>query len=111
MGESKFWLLYKGEGQFPVVIVGADEEPMLQVLIEDEPTPMLVDTGTTCTCVSQQYATRLPMSNKFVETIGFSGIKQLIRMTAEGSEINEIRIPIEVSCQNPLNLLGREALC
>ena len=72
----------KWEGQFPVVIVAADEEPMLQVLIEDEPTPMLVDTGATYTCVSQQYATHLPMSNKFVETIGFSKIKQLVQMTA-----------------------------
>ena len=94
--------------------MGADEEPMLQVLIEDEPTLMLVDTGATYTCVSQQYATHLPMSNKLVETIGFSGYKQLIqiatpvRLSTEGSEI---RIPIAVSCQTPLNLLGREALC
>ena len=92
----------KGEGQFPVVIVGADEEPML------------VDTGATYTCVSQQYATHLPMSNKFVETIGFSGTKQLIRMTAPvrlSTEGSEITIPIGVSCQTPLNFLGREALC
>ena len=31
-----------------------------------------------------------------------------MRLSTEGSEI---RIPIGVSCQTPLNLLGREALC
>ena len=94
--------------------MGADEEPMLQVLIEDEPTPMLVVTGATHTCVSQQYATHLPMSNKFVETIGFLGIKQLVQKTAPvhlSTEGSEIRIPIGVSCQTPFNLLGIEALC
>ena len=103
-----------GESQLPVAIVGADKEPLLQVQIEGKQTPMLVDTGATYTCVSPNYATHLPMSEKFVATVGFSGIKQLIQMTAPvriTTDESETKIPILVSDQTPINLLGRDALC
>lgn len=56
----------------------------------------------------------LPLSGKFVKTVGFSGIRQLIPTTAPvrlAVEGDEIKIPILVSEQTPINLLGRDALC
>lgn len=63
-----------------MMAVEADEEPMLRVQIEGKQTPMLVDIEATHTCASPKYATHLPMSNRFFETVGFLGQKQLIQM-------------------------------
>ena len=96
------------------MIVGADAEPMLQVVIEDKQTPMLVDTGDAYTCVSQKHATHLPMSNKFVETMGYSGIKQLTQVAAPvhlAKEGIEIIKPVLVSHQTLINLLARDVPC
>lgn len=103
-----------GGGQFPLITTGADTEPMLEVKIENKQTAMLVDTGATHTCVSPECTTHLPLSGKCVKTVGFSGTKQLIPMTVPAritTESSEIKIPILVSEQTPINLLGRDALC
>ncbi len=87
---------------------------MLQVQIEGKQTPMLVDTGATYTCVRPKYATHLPLSDKLIETVGFSGIKQLFPVTAPvkiTTNEAEIKIPILVSNETPVNLLGRDVLC
>lgn len=60
------------------------------------------------------YASHFPKSGKCAKTIGFSGITQLIPMTAPVSFITRkgtVKIPILVSDQTPVNLLGRDALC
>ena len=46
LGESRFFFSGcpenpRGDGHFPVVVIGANDEPMLQVLIADKKTPML----------------------------------------------------------------------
>ena len=38
--------------------------------------PMMIDTGATCTCIQTKYAI-LPMSGQFVKTVGFLGKTQL----------------------------------
>ncbi|KAK0140919.1 hypothetical protein N1851_022096 [Merluccius polli] len=55
----------------------ADEEPVVQVLINKRHT-----NGATYTCVSSKYASHLPMAGTFAKTIGFVGQTQLIPMTA-----------------------------
>lgn len=75
---------------------------------------MMVDTGATYTCVNLDYATHLPMSGKFVKTVGFSGQTQIIPMTAPvqlKTDSSTAILPILVSDQTPVNLLGRDALC
>ncbi len=54
------------------------------------------------------------MSGKYIKTVGFSGVTQLLPMTAPVSislKDTEIRIPILVSEHTPVNLLGRDAIC
>jgi hypothetical protein len=54
------------------------------------------------------------MSGKYAKTIGFSGNTQLIPMTAPvrlTTDGKSVTIPILVSDQTPINLLGRDALC
>ena len=73
---------------------------------------MMIDTGATYTCVSPNYASHLPMSGKYAKTIGFSGNTQIIPMTAPVRLTTKyVTIPILVSDQTPINLLGRDALC
>ncbi len=75
---------------------------------------MMVDTGAVYTCVNSNYASHLPLSEKFTKTIGFSGQMQLIPMTAPlclQTENKSITMPIIVSNQTPVNLLGRDTLC
>nr|XP_054587273.1 uncharacterized protein LOC129152946 [Nothobranchius furzeri] len=75
---------------------------------------MLVDTGATYSCIKSNYATHLPMSEKSVKTTGFSGAKQINPLTAPvrlAVDDSEIVIPILISDQTPVNLLGRDALC
>uniref|UniRef100_A0A3B3BQX6 ribonuclease H n=1 Tax=Oryzias melastigma TaxID=30732 RepID=A0A3B3BQX6_ORYME len=77
-------------------------------------TPMLIDTGASYTCVSSAYAAHLPMSDKFVKTVGFSGKTQVTPMTGPVTIImanKTAKLPILVSDQTPVNLLGRDALC
>lgn len=91
----------------------ADQEPMLQVQIENRDVPMKVDTGATYTCVNPNYASNLPLSGKYTKTVGFSGQMKLnprtapVRLTVKE---NSITLPILVSEQTPVNLLGRDAL-
>lgn len=97
-----------------MITTRADQEPMLQVQIENRGTPMMINTGATYTCVSSNYASHLPMSGKYAKTIGFSGNTQLIPMTAPirlTADDKSATIPILVSDQRPVNLLGRDALC
>ncbi|XP_056592765.1 uncharacterized protein LOC130411831 [Triplophysa dalaica] len=54
------------------------------------------------------------MSGKFTKTVGFSGQTQLIPITAPvrlRTKDKEVTLPILVSEQTPVNLLGRDALC
>lgn len=60
--------------QSPEISREAGEEPMLQVKLQDEVVNMMVDTGATYTCGSQQ--TKLP--GKHAKMVGFSGQVQLI---------------------------------
>lgn len=60
-----------------MLIPGADIEPLLQVLIQGRPTPMMVNTE-----ASPNYHSHLPLSGKFVKTVGFSGQTQPIPTTA-----------------------------
>ncbi len=92
----------------------ADQEPMLQVNIEGKPITLMLDTGASFLCLNPRYASHLPMSGKYIKTVGFSGVTQLLPMTAPVSislKDTEIRIPILVSEHTPVNLLGRDAIC
>jgi len=74
----------------------------------------MVDTGAVYTCVNLNYTSHLPLSGKFAETIRFTGQMQLIPMTAPvclQTKNKSITMPILVSNQTPVNLLGRDALC
>ncbi len=75
---------------------------------------MMVDTGAVYTCVNSNYTSYLPLSGKFTKTIGFSGKMQLISMTVPvclQTENKRVTMPILVSNQTPVNLLGRDAFC
>ncbi len=92
----------------------ADQEPMLQVNIEGKPITLMLDTGASYSCLNPRYASHLPMSGKYIKTVGFSGVTQLLPMTAPVSitlKDTEIRIPVLVSEHTPVNLLGRDAIC
>ncbi len=87
---------------------------MLQVNIEGKPITLMLDTGASFSCLNPRYASHLPMSGKYIKTVGFSGVTQLLPMTAPVSislKDTEIRIPILVSEHTPVNLLGRDAIC
>ncbi len=59
-------------------------------------------------------ASHLPLSGKFAKTIGFSGQMPLIPMTDPvclQTENKSVTMPILVSNQTPVHLLGRYALC
>lgn len=74
----------------------------------------MADCGATFTCIRPHDATHLPMSGKYVRTIGFEGIKQLIPSTKPVElryKNQKTTIPILVSEQTPIGLLGRDALC
>ena len=68
----------QGEGQLVAITKQADEESILQVLVNDRGSPMVADTGATYTCVGSKYASHLPMAGKFAKTVGFSGHTQSI---------------------------------
>ena len=75
---------------------------------------MLVDTGATYTCIGLKDASHLPMSDKSVKTVGFSGKLQTVPMTDPVQltmENETVTLLILVSDQTPINLLGRDALC
>ena len=75
---------------------------------------MMADTGATYTCVRSKYASHLPMAEKFVKTVGFSGKTQLIPVTAPVTlELHgrTVKISILVSDTTLVNLIGRDALC
>ncbi len=104
----------RGESQLQILTTKADQEPILQIDLEGETTPMMVDTGAVYTCVNSNYASHLPLSVKFTKTIGFSGQMQLIPLTAPvclQMKNKSVTMPILVSNQTPVNLLGRDALC
>ncbi len=60
----------------------ADQEPMLKVNIEGKPINLMLDTGASFSCLNPRYASHLPMSGKYMKTVGFSGVTQLLPMTA-----------------------------
>lgn len=98
----------------PILTTNADQEPMLKIKIEGKTTPMLVDTRAVYTCVNSNYASHLPLSGKFAKTVGFSGQMQLIPMTAPvclQTKNKSVTLPVLVSNQTPVNLLGRDTLC
>ncbi len=75
---------------------------------------MMVDTGAVYTCVNSNYASHVPLSGKCAKTIGFSGQMQLIPLTAPvclQTKNKSVTMPILVSNQTPVNLLGRDAIC
>ena len=93
---------------------GPEQEPTIEVKVNDEPLTVMADCGAAFTCVRPKDAIHLPMSGQLVRTIGFEGVKQLIPLT-EPVELcyknQKTTIPILVSEQTPIALLGRDALC
>lgn len=49
--------LLQGRGQLLMIKSEADQEPMLQVQLNGEPVPMMVDTEVTYTCLQSQVST------------------------------------------------------
>jgi len=97
-----------------MISANADQEPMMKIEIENRMVPIMLDTGATYTCLSPTYASHLPKSGKYVKTVGFSGLTQMIPMTAPVRikiKDSEIKIPVLISDQTPVNLLGRDAIC
>ena len=84
------------------------------VKINGRPLKVMADSGAAFTCIRSNDAIHLPMSGQFIRTIRFEGIKQLIPLT-EPIELcynnSKTTIPILVSQQTPISLLGRDALC
>ena len=70
------------EGRLPLITVGADKEPMIELLVEDKPTLKMAVTGATCACASPECATDVPLSDQFVKTVGSSGQIHVTPMTA-----------------------------
>lgn len=92
----------------------ADQEPIIQLSIEGKTITAMLDTGACLTSINTKDGAHLPRSGKYVETVGFSGITQLNPLTVPvlmKIKDNEIKIPILISDQTPINLLGRDALC
>lgn len=54
---------------------------MITVEINDRPLSLMADSGAVFTCLRPKDAMNLPMSEHFVRTIGFEGVKQLIPLT------------------------------
>ncbi|CAL9683188.1 unnamed protein product [Knipowitschia caucasica] len=87
---------------------------MLQVLLAGKPVQMMADTGAAYTCVGQPDSRHLPKSQQFVRIVGFSGIKQLTPLSNPVPlhfQGKTIELPVLISEQTPINLLGRDALC
>ena len=57
----------------PILTAITKQEPVVQIEIEGERVPMLVDTRVTYTFIGLKDASHLPMSDKSVKTVGFSG--------------------------------------
>ncbi len=60
---------------------GPEEDPTIVVEVNNKPLEVMVDSGAAFTCIRPEDATHLPMSGKFVRTIRFEGVKQLIPLT------------------------------
>lgn len=74
----------------------------------------LVDTGACFTSIHPQYALHLPRCGKYANTVGFLGKTQPIPMMAPVMlDVNDssVTMPILIAENNPINLLGRDALC
>lgn len=97
-----------------LVALGPEDDPVVWVEINGRRTKMVVDSGAAYTCIQPQDATHLQRSGQFARTIGFEGIKQLIPTTVPvvlSYKNQKAKIPILVSEQTPIGLLGRDALC
>ncbi|XP_061634473.1 uncharacterized protein LOC133480455 isoform X2 [Phyllopteryx taeniolatus] len=84
------------------------------VRVNDHPLLAMVDSGAAFTCIRPEDAMHLPMSGRFVRTIGFEGVKQLIPSTKPiqlQCQTQQIDLPMLVSEHTPTALLGRDALC
>lgn len=93
---------------------GPEQDPTILVKVNDHPLRVMVDSGAAFTCIRPKDATHLSMSGKFVRTIGFEGVKQLIPTTTPIElcyKNQKIMIPVLVSEHTPIALLGRDALC
>ena len=95
-------------------VSGSERDPTIEVKVNNRPLEVMVDSGAAFTCIRPEDAIHLPMSGQLIRTIGFEGVKQLIPLT-EPIELSyknlKITIPILVSEQTPIALLGRDALC
>lgn len=61
------------ESQLPLITLKSDQEPILQIQLNDKHVPMMVDTRATYMCVGVNSVQHLPRSSKFAKTIGFLG--------------------------------------
>ncbi len=89
-------------------------DPTILVGVNGQLLEVMVNSGVVFTCIGPNDAKHLPMSGKFVRTIGFERVKQLIPMmeTTELCHKNQkITFPILVSEHTPIALLERDALC
>ena len=92
---------------------GPEQEPIINVNIEGKIIPMMIDTGATCTCIRKEYASHLPLSGQYIQTVGFSG-KIMLNPTTQPVTVKigakETKIEIVVCKNSPVNLLGRDAI-
>lgn len=87
---------------------------MILVEVNGRSLEVMADCGAAFTCIRPEDAIHLPMSGQLVRTIGFEGMKQLIPLT-KPIELRykgqKIVMPVLVSENTPVALLGRDALC
>ena len=87
---------------------------MLRARVGGKKISMMIDTGATYTCVSSKEASHLPRSGHLIKTIGFSGKTQLIPLTSPIPVVidgHTCTVPILISDDTPVNLIGRDVLC
>lgn len=96
----------------PVIAVttDAEEEMMVNVVIEGETYQFLVDTGATKSCIKEG---DLPLSGTGMHTQGFSGEQTFTPFTVPVvTEVGGVRqkLPLLHAPQSPVNLLGRDLM-
>lgn len=91
-----------------------DADPTVFVKINGREVELLADSGAVFSCLQPKDASHLPLSGHYVRTIGFAGLSQLTPVTHPVHiefEDQSTDIPVLVSPNTPVGLLGRDALC
>ena len=91
-----------------------EEDPMIWVKVNGHLLKAMVDSGAAYTALKPGDAKHLCLSGNHVRTIGFEGIKQLQPVTRPVElhyRNRKITLPVLISNNVPLNILGRDAIC